>query len=146
MALAGADLWSPVAVGVLKRHLRSELGREWNASLKAQKERGGSKVNELKTNGTVTNGDIEDAAEVDQNGGTEVVDAQKRKDVLIQSTFDIFILQFSLELSSSTEDELQALVNTVESQVELSSLAKKRLHNAAKEYWKRTGLLFGLLG
>ena len=146
MTQAGADLWSPVAVSVLKRHLRSELGREWNASLKAQKERGGSKVNELKTNGTVTNGDIEDAAEVDQNGGTEVVDAQKRKDVLIQSTFDIFILQFSLELSSSTEDELQALVNTVESQVELSSLAKKRLHNAAKEYWKRTGLLFGLLG
>lgn len=146
MAEAGADLWSPAAVGVLKRHLRSELGREWNASLKVQNKKDTIRVNGVKTNGTTGNDEV-DSLEAGQNvhsGGA--VDPQQRREVLIQSLFDIFVLQLSLDIGSSTEDELQALANTVESRIELESSARKRLHNAAKEYWKRTGLLFGLLG
>jgi hypothetical protein len=148
MAQAGADLWSPAAVCVLKRHLRSELGRRWNAHLRATKNLEANKVNAVKVNGTATNGDVElpAASEADQYGSEEATDPQKRKDVLIQSLFDIFILQYSLEASPGTEDELEALASTVESQVELEPMVRKRLHNAAKEYWKRTSLLFGLLG
>jgi hypothetical protein len=104
------------------------------------------RVNGVKTNGTTGNDEV-DSPEAGQNvhsGGA--VDPQQRREVLIQSLFDIFVLQLSLDIGSSTEDELQALANTVESRIELESSARKRLHNAAKEYWKRTGLLFGLLG
>jgi hypothetical protein len=148
MAQAGADLWGQNAVAVLKRHLRSELGRQWNASLTIQEQDHETKVNGVKTNGTTTNGDVEstDDSEASQNGSNEVLDSHKRKDVLIQSLFDISVLQSSLEVSSTTEDELHALIHTVELQLELGSSARKRLHNSAKEYWKRTGLLFGLLG
>jgi hypothetical protein len=148
MAQAGPDLWSPAAVSVLKRHLRSELGREWNQYLKAHKKKDASKVNGVKVNGTAANGDMEsaDTSEPSQDVSDDALDAQKRKDVLIQSLFDIFILQSSLEISPATEDELQALASTVESQVDLEPSVKKRLHNGAREYWKRTSLLFGLLG
>ena len=148
MAQAGADLWSPAAVRVLKQHLRSKLGREWSASLKAQKTKDSTQINGVKTNGTTTNGDINssDPLEAEPNGKSDAELDSQKMDVLIQSLFDILVLQSSLELSSGTEDDLQALAKTVEVQVELEALAKKRLHNAAKEYWKRTGLLFGLLG
>ena len=155
MAQAGADLWSPAAVIALKRHLRTELGRAWKASLNTQTETTVAKVNGAKANGTATNGDVEpielelpntDVSEASQNGSSEVIDAEKRKNVLIQSLFDIFVLQSSLEISPAIEDELQALAASMESQVELEPSARKRLGNAAKDYWKRTGLLFGLLG
>jgi hypothetical protein len=152
MAEAGVDLWSPTAVGVLKQHLRSELGQKWNAFLKAREEKEAGQVNEVTTNGPITERPVDsgDAPEAVQHGigetVGETVDHQKRKEVLIQSLFDILILQSSLELHPTTEDELQALRNMVDSQVELESSARRRLHNAAKEYWRRTSLLFGLLG
>ena len=145
MAQAGADLWSPAAVGVLKRHLVTEVSREWNAALKTSKEQAAGKVNGVKTNGTTTNGDAEHD-EATRNGSNEVVDGQRRKDLLTQSLFDIFILQSSLDVSSTGQDDMQVLADNVDSQLELESSARKRLHNTAKEYWKRTGLLFDLLG
>lgn len=74
-------------------------------------------------------------------------DPVKQKDILIQSLFDIFLLQNSFELSDSTETNgLQSLGEEIKKDIELDDAAKKRLQNAAREYWKRTGLLFGLLG
>ena len=164
MAQTGADLWSPAAVSVLKRQLRADLGREWKELLDTQNQIAAPKVNGVKTNDTATNRDVEPTdveptdveptdleppekvtPEVSQNGSNETEDSQKQKDALIQSLFDILVLQSSLEVSPASEDELQALANTVELQVELEPSARKRLSIAAKEYWKRTSLLFGLL-
>ncbi|KAG0648296.1 hypothetical protein D0Z07_5396 [Hyphodiscus hymeniophilus] len=148
MAQVGADLWSPAAVGVLKRHLRSEISRQWNEYLELSKEKAASQANEVKSNDTATDGGAEspDTSEPSQNGTNEVADTEKQNDILIQSLFDIFVLQSSLEVTPATEDELQLLANTVELKVALEPPVKKRLHNAAREYWRRTGLLFGLLG
>jgi hypothetical protein len=144
MARSGPDLWSPAAVIVLKRHVRSELSREWIGHLKAPHGKNASKVNVVHVNGDATNGDAE-VPGASHNGDAEVVDVQKRTDFLIQSLFDIFVLQSSLQIGL-VDDNLQTLVTAVESQVDLEPLFRKRLHNAAKEYWKRTSLLFGLLG
>ena len=148
MAQAGADLWSPAAVEALKRHLRSELGRDLKASLKAQIEKDSIKVNGVETNGTTAELEGEsNSSDAIQNGHSNgTADPQKRREVLIQSLFDVFVLQLSLQLSSSTEDELQALADTMASQIELELASRKRLHSAAKEYWKRASLLYGLLG
>lgn len=136
MADAGNDLWSPAAVNVLKTHLRSELGYGWASALKNQ--------DSAKANGITTNGvDTESPDDRYENG---VGDTEKSKDVMIQALFDILVLESSLEIASlSSQDQLKALESTVESRIDLDPGSRKRLQQAAKEYWKRTSLLFGLL-
>jgi hypothetical protein len=46
MATAGSDLWSPVAVAVLKRHLRDDLAEQWSPVLDSMDTKG-----EIQTNG-----------------------------------------------------------------------------------------------
>jgi hypothetical protein len=134
MAKVGADLWSPTAVRVLKRHIRAELGGRWPAALKAQEQKS-SQVNGHAANGEF---DTKDSPNATQHGTT--------KEVLTQTLFDVFFLQSSLDLSErSSEDELKALENTIESKIDLDPGSGKRLQQAAKEYWKKTSLLFGLL-
>jgi len=139
MGNLGADLWSPKAVAALKRHLRAELGHRWNSALKTEEEKSN------KVNGTTTNGDV-DSKDHEESEAADTADAERRKDVLIQSLFDALVLQSSLELAdSSAEDHLQTLTKTIDRQVGFDTAARKRLQQGAKEYWKRTSLLFGLL-
>ncbi|CZR59109.1 uncharacterized protein PAC_09001 [Phialocephala subalpina] len=167
MAKTGCDLWSPAAVVILKRHLSSELAERWNEALKEQKE-----IKETKVNGTATNGDVTAAKHTDgaegavsseakeESSGTNgtgkaealevagVVDASVRKDMATQSLFDILLLQSAFETPESTtvfEEGLERLEITLESQTDLDAASSKRLQQGAKEYWKRTNLLFGLL-
>jgi len=137
MGKIGADLWSPTAVRVLKQYLRAGLGQRWVAALEAEDKKASSQVN-----GNTTNGEVatkhEDSPKVIEHGRT--------KEVLTQTLFDILVLQSSLDSSEvSSEDELKALENTFESKLDLDPGSRKRLQQAAKEYWKRTSLLFGLL-
>ncbi|TVY20146.1 hypothetical protein LARI1_G001430 [Lachnellula arida] len=141
MANAGNDLWSPTAIAVLKKHLRTELVRSWLGTLKDQEEKAASQ-----TNGATTNGEVgPEEAQEEQSNGVEVVDPVHRKEVLLQSLFDVLLLQSSFELPAAADDELQKLGGKLEEQVDLESTSRKRLQQAAKDYWKRTGLLFGLL-
>jgi conserved oligomeric Golgi complex subunit 1 len=144
MAKAGNDLWSPNAIAVLKKDLRSELGNSWSTALKEQEEKVASKTNGDTPNGEV---DSEEPNEEGQSNGVEVVvDPALRKDVLIQSLFDILLLQSSFNLPNlAADDELQKLGGTLEEQIDLEAASRKRLQQAAKDYWKRTSLLFGLL-
>jgi hypothetical protein len=78
----------------------------------------------------------------------------KRQDILIQSLFDVYLLQQSLLLHAgadtptpSIDDGLSRLEEYLKAQVaDLTDASVPRLKRAAQEYWKRTGLLFGLLG
>lgn len=141
MANAGNDLWSPTAIAVLKKHLRTELARSWFGTLKDQEEKAASL-----TNGATTNGEVDpDEAKEEQSNGVEVVDPVHRREVLIQSLFDVLLLQSSFELPVAADDEFQKLGVKLEEQVDLESTSRKRLQQAAKDYWKRTVLLFGLL-
>jgi hypothetical protein len=134
MAKVGADLWSPAAVRILRRHLRDELGWRWTAALKAKKS---IQVNESATNGVVG---------TEHGDNSKVGEHENTKEVLIQTLFDILVLQHFLDSSEpSSEDELNALENTIESKIDLEPGSRKRLQQATKEYWKRTSLLFGLL-
>jgi hypothetical protein len=137
MEKTGADLWSPTAVRVLKRHLRAELGRRWTANLNAQE---GKNSNEV--NGHATNGEVD--AEHEDN--PKILEHDEAKEVLKQTLFDVLVLQSALDLSGLTsEDELKALEETIHSKIDLDPGSRKRLQQAAKEYWKRASLLFGLL-
>jgi conserved oligomeric Golgi complex subunit 1 len=148
MAKAGGDLWSPTAVRVLKRHLRAQLGQRWTAALKAQEEKRSARVN-----GNATNGDIgaehEDNLKITEHKDKpEVIELENTKDMLKQTLFDVLVLQSALdfaELASESEDGLKALEETLYSKVDLDPGSRKRLQQVAKEYWKRTNLLFGLL-
>lgn len=143
MAQLGSDLWSPVAVRVLKVHLRSELGSCCDAALKAREVKDSVKA---KTNGEAANGDSGTGTpDEDQHESTESVDLEKSKDVLIQSLFDILILKEALETKAEVGDGLQSVEKTIGSQIELESSSRKRLEQGAMEFWKKTSLLFGLL-
>lgn len=225
MADTGCDLWGPSAVIVLKSHLRSELGREWDLALTA-KEQGVSdepveqlttknedadavgedqvsseaahKIDTEQTHGQTqgldaaetpedevkdvdavgeggvdseamrdpenfqtddqTQGadaaeaaeDIAASAAAEKPPGTESrtqdteVDNGIHRDVLIQSMFDIFVLQQALD-QCLHQDDLQRLGSRVELQLELDAPSKDRLLSNATQYWERTRLLFGLL-
>ncbi|TVY28624.1 Uncharacterized protein LHYA1_G002353 [Lachnellula hyalina] len=134
MAKAGNDLWRPTAVAVLKKHLRTELGRSWFRALKDQEEKAASQ-----TNGATTDGEADSHEAKEESNGVEVVDPVHRKEVLIQSLFDVLLLQSSFELPVAVDDELQKLGGKLEEQVDLESASRKRIQQAAKDYWKRTG-------
>ncbi|KAI9641557.1 hypothetical protein NHQ30_010369 [Ciborinia camelliae] len=141
MADAGADLWSPIAVKVLKGHLCSQVVAQWSTALQ-EKEAG---------NGTTTSANVapktESAESAEAEGETPApveVDEEKRMDLLKQSLFDIFLLQQVLQ-SGSTENRLKELGDELESELKLETSSRKRIYHGATEYWKRTSLLFGLL-
>jgi hypothetical protein len=130
MEKAGADLWSSTAVHVLKQQLDSELSRLWTTSLVGVS---------TQANG-MTNGQVEP----DEHNHS--FDDQRKKHLLIQSLFDIFVLQAVLESSDpNPRSGLKFLEAQVESQIELEAASKTRLKQGGKEYWKRTSLLFGIL-
>ena len=95
--------------------------------------------------GKSENGELE-AEEHKVNETEDAVSDDTRKEILIQSLFDMLVLQCSFEVSETThEDGLRVLESTLESRLELEAASRKRLQQAAKDYWKRTSLLFGLL-
>lgn len=135
MADAGADLWSPAAIDLFKKHLRSEIGSGWSNALES----------------STPSPPQEDKGSDDHAAATEEDNAQKtspeqQREVLIQSLFDIFVLECPLERSKlSADDKLEKLKELVSSRLNLESAEMRRLEHGAKEYWKRTNLLFGLL-
>ncbi|TGO49683.1 hypothetical protein BOTNAR_0421g00060 [Botryotinia narcissicola] len=149
MADAGADLWSPVAVKVLKAHLDSQVGDQWSMALK-EKEGEAS-------NGTTDSPTVAPEADAEEKEGdspaptptpTSVVevDEEKQKDLLKQSLFDILVLQQAFASQSDDKgNKLKNLANEVEAKLDLEGREKKRVVNVAAEYWKRCNLLYGLL-
>ncbi len=160
MGRLGGDLWSPTAVAALKQYLRGEIGRQWTATLEEKKgdvkANGLAKSRLLSEEDSPVNGDS-DTEESSANGDsqkdnpepkastTHVVEVPN-EEVLIQSLFDTLLLHSAFEtLVTSSEDRLLALGKILETQIKLEAASRKRLQQAAKEYWKRTSLLFGLL-
>ncbi|CAG8962267.1 hypothetical protein HYFRA_00005322 [Hymenoscyphus fraxineus] len=78
----------------------------------------------------------------------QTTNPQMEKDILIQALFDTLFLQQAFEVPDSTSDGLTTLSEEIRKEIEggMDASSNKRLSNSAREYWKRTGLLFGLLG
>lgn len=146
MASMGSDLWTPAAVRVLKDYIRSELASRCGEILQNRGENHPDPVSEATSNGAAGNGDsgLDDVDKV-QIESTETDSKTKQKEALIQKLFDILVLREALQTKSGIEDGLQAMENAVESRVDMEPILHKRIQQGAKEFWKRTSLLFGLL-
>ncbi|KAA8563683.1 hypothetical protein EYC84_011703 [Monilinia fructicola] len=140
MADAGADLWSPIAIKVLKEHLCSQIGEQWSNILKEKENGNGDNPSTSDTPET----ESAEAKETEENVPSVEADAEKRNDLLKQSLFDIYLLQQALQ-SENAEDVLKKLGDEVESELKLEASPRKRIVHGATEYWKRSSLLFALL-
>ncbi|QSZ37883.1 hypothetical protein DSL72_008983 [Monilinia vaccinii-corymbosi] len=139
MADAGADLWSPISIKVLKEDICSHVGEQWSTILKEEEITTGTTASTI------------DAPQTESGATTEteeklppVEDEEKRKDLLTQSLFDIFLLQQALQ-AGNPENPLKNLEDELASELKLELSATKRIFHGATDYWKRTSLLFALL-
>ncbi|TGO40007.1 hypothetical protein BHYA_0044g00490 [Botrytis hyacinthi] len=147
MADVGADLWSPVAVKVLKAHLDSQVGDQWSIALKEREEAASNGTTDSPTEFPETDAEKQEGdAPAPTPAPVVEVDEEKQKDLLKQSLFDIFVLQQALaSQSDDKENKLKNLADEVEAKLDLEGREKKRVVNGAAEYWKRCSLLYGLL-
>lgn len=78
----------------------------------------------------------------------EVAAAEKlQKDLLVQWLFDIAVLRCAVSKPEAATDELQELEEEICKKADLeATMARQRLNKASQEYWKRSSLLFGVLG
>ncbi|KAF7865743.1 hypothetical protein EAF04_005908 [Stromatinia cepivora] len=154
MADSGADLWSPVAVKVLKAHLDSQVGEKWSIVLSEKVASNGTTASSTDTPETEKPAETEEPEKEVHSPVDVELDEEKQKDLLKQYLFDIFVLQqaFALQPIQSGDMEkvitglkLKGLSDEIESKLKLEMQERKRVGSGAKEYWKRTGLLFGFL-
>ncbi|KAH8600921.1 hypothetical protein B0O99DRAFT_681779 [Bisporella sp. PMI_857] len=146
MAEVGGDIWSPAAVSSLKQYTITQLSSTLKAALK-QLEANASAVGS--ENGNTGDGGAESVPELKDTETSSneagAADSKSKRDVYIQALFDVFVLQNSLEGVRDTDNELQSIQKSIESHIELDTALQRRLQNSAKEYWKKTSLLFSLL-
>ncbi|KAH8673622.1 oligomeric Golgi complex component [Xylariales sp. PMI_506] len=160
MGDAGLDLWSPSAVLVLKQAFGSRLGDAWGAKLEDVMKAQDTKTVAEKTEKMVEKSEDQDekdemadeakeskeessaAEEHKQPAPANDVDA---RDLLIQWTYDMHILQVYLGTPQAPNERLKSLTDKAFSKTELSTADKERMAKLSQEYWKRTSLLFGLL-
>lgn len=139
MSAAGGDLWSPSAVVVLKKALRSELAVLFETSISESKE-------------ALTNGHSSDldssAAGAEASPRSQDDIGNGRKDKLLQVRFDISYLQDVLatsQSSASPNEHFASIAADINKGVGLEVSMDERMMKSTVDYWKRTHLLFGLL-
>lgn len=115
MGDAGTDLWTPGAVGAVKKLLDAKLADAWKAEL----------------------GKLEDEDEADE----EDKDEKDREQLRIQWLFDATYLECCL----AREAEIKVVIGKLREAVSLDEAAQSRITKAAEAFWQRTSLLFGLL-
>ena len=125
MAEMGEDLWSSRAVETVRKHVGTSLADALN-NFAPERE-------SVPTDSEGTN----DAAEP-----TEEVSNHK-KELRVQRLFDALYL--SSALGSASQEFSKSLFPTLREAAEIDAATEQRMVKSATEYWKRTGLLFGLL-
>ncbi|KAI2612597.1 uncharacterized protein GGS25DRAFT_125652 [Hypoxylon fragiforme] len=152
MGDAGLDLWTPVAVSVLKRTFGRQLVQLWHGELESEGAGGQATdaVSEEKPStpkdGSLDNAEEEEDKDASSSEKVPEAKSEKSKDIYIQWIYDIHLLQQCLGSDVSSEEPFKAFVEEVFEKTGLESAAKERLAKTSQEYWKRTSLLFGLLG
>ncbi|KAI1410126.1 hypothetical protein F5Y13DRAFT_77187 [Hypoxylon sp. FL1857] len=147
MGDAGLDLWTPVAVSVLKRTFGRQLVEVWRKELtsKAADDQETDEASEEKPSPQEESGSTESGDSSTKSEKAPEEKTEKNKDIYIQWLYDIHLLQQCLGAEVSSEESFKAFVDEVFKKTGLESDAKDRLAKASQEYWKRTSLLFGLL-
>ncbi|KAK5664075.1 hypothetical protein OQA88_289 [Cercophora sp. LCS_1] len=145
MGDSGADLWSPAAVAVLKKHLREQVCQIWKEAV----EKADTAIKEQYTaqsESEAEDEESEDAGSKNPSAGGDTL-AQQRRDLFTQWLFDIFYLEFFLESSPpNTKGEFDNIKAIIRKGASLGgATAEEKLAKTSREYFKRTSLLFGLL-
>ncbi|OQN98724.1 hypothetical protein B0A48_15390 [Cryoendolithus antarcticus] len=128
MAGMGEDLWSRDAVDAVRRHISAALAESFDGGVEADKDATGEK---------------DDETEKDETAEQKFTSRAER--AATQRSFDIIYLQHPLSHPSSSPHPLDAVRTALQSRAQLDEAAQQRLQKSAKEYWKKTYLLFGLL-
>jgi len=146
MTKFGTDVWSSSATDMLKQILRRKLASELAKALLSA-----SKVNG--TSAVETNGETEEAKEANGISHPESPsNPQSSDDLRIQRLFDTHYLMHAtnpknLHKSREAQDDpLEEMYLELREDLGLEEESVKKMETGAKEYWKRTGMLFGLLG
>ncbi|KAI2468569.1 hypothetical protein F4781DRAFT_443435 [Annulohypoxylon bovei var. microspora] len=145
MGDAGLDLWTPAAVGVLKRTFSKQLVEVWRKELNSEA------ADEQKTEGVSEeksehdDGAPSEALEDPSKDEKAVQEKSENNDVYIQWLYDIHLIMQCLGTGVSSEESFNAFVEEVFEKTKLESGVKDKLAKTSQEYWKRTSLLFELL-
>ncbi len=159
---AGGDLWSHVAVAVLKTHLSKRLAEEIKNSLPTAESEKKPDTDEKKeasaTEEPGTSGEellpedaenADETSEKDEDAAKKDQEKQKKQaeDILIQTIFDVMVLKLCLTVPGNPDSVgyLVELEKVLKAKAEVADLDESRLARAAQEYHKRTSLLLGPL-
>ncbi|KAK6439671.1 hypothetical protein LTR95_004113 [Oleoguttula sp. CCFEE 5521] len=133
----GEDLWSRDAVDAVRRQVGAALAESLDE-------------------GDLAKDNVEDeakaapdaealAAEGIHDGSEKSSELEPSAAEATQRLFDILYLQLPLTHPSDSANPLDKARIVLQSRAQLDGAAQQRLQKSAKEYWKRTYLLFGLL-
>ncbi|ETS80766.1 hypothetical protein PFICI_08295 [Pestalotiopsis fici W106-1] len=165
MGDAGLDLWSPAALTKLKKRFGTQLTDAWrvkldefsesNADVKTEKAPEAKEIKESEENqeGTETKEDSNVQGILEHDGDDDLElkekaakESETKKELLIQWVYDMLLLQTSLGSGGDSNESLATLAQEVFKKTDLPTEARERMAKTSQEYWKRTSLLFGLLG
>lgn len=108
-----------------------------------QGENNGDAKEEVKEKGESVNDEKEKEAEKEENDASN---NEQLRDLCIQWLFDISLLRLSVgNEAGETADEFQKLEDAVYKRSGLEDSSRQHVGKAAKHFWSRTSLLFGLL-
>ncbi|KAK4146326.1 uncharacterized protein C8A04DRAFT_9916 [Dichotomopilus funicola] len=134
MGDAGGDLWSPSAVGVLRGRLGGRVAGGWMGVLGELNEK------EKERNNTPSTEKTEKETK-DAEPETKTQTQKQNQDLLVQWLLDIHYLRLFLGPEETTQNLEQAVFQASQ----LDAASRTRLAKAARDYFKRTSLLFALL-
>jgi len=137
MDRAGPDLWAADAVAQVKKALRSELAGVFAKITTESAANGGGNGDEAQEGGRGDDG---------ADGNEE---RQPSYEALVQQLYDLEYLKAATDVPDPSEDgswPLEKHQAWLMQQSKLEESCKKQLELGARAYWKRTSLLFGLLG
>ncbi|KAK7428921.1 hypothetical protein QQZ08_004535 [Neonectria magnoliae] len=152
MADAGADLWTPAAVAVLKRHLNEQLCEKWEEALLKEVSPTTVEAEDAEPKKRGDNDDEEeegddskpkDAADIRQASTESSLTPEQTTDLFTQWLFDISLLRRCIGV---TPDAFKDLEDKVFQRMKLDDGAtRQRIVKLTNDFWQRTSLLFGLL-
>jgi conserved oligomeric Golgi complex subunit 1 len=161
MGDAGMDIWTPAGVAAVKRQLDDRLSDMWSNAIEAvasqdieeagAKEPEDEKAPQEDTDEESKNEESEDREdekeEAEQADATEFTSDQRR-DLHVQWLYDVSYLRSCIGSSERVKasNKLQKVEDLLWRQTNFEGdTPRQRISKAARDYWERTSLLFGLL-
>lgn len=140
MADMGGDLWSTKAVAAVRHRLVTALAESYNRDLVSLAS--GQQVEQDQNDGEAV---IERPHESTTTGSADASEELRTEQAATQQLFDLLYLSQALARTESIGSVLQPVKGKVLQRAGIDEVSQQRLQKSAKEYWKRTYLLFGLL-